>query len=75
MKKTTLDVQGLLCPLPVLKAKKALRSMAVGDQLEVLTTDPLAGADFLCLCDEDEGLELLYQRQDGEVSIHLLKKV
>ena len=73
MEKITLDTQGLLCPLPVLKAKKALRFLKSGDLLEVTTTDPGAIADFKCLCEED-GLELLSQTEEGEVTIHLLKK-
>jgi tRNA 2-thiouridine synthesizing protein A len=74
MEKVTLDTQGLLCPLPVLKAKKALRSLRRGDQLEVLTTDPGAVADFKCLCEED-GLVLLSQTEDGETVSHLLEKM
>ena len=71
--KQVLDVQGLLCPLPVLKAKKMLRSLETGDELEVLTTDPGAIADFQCLAEED-GLELVEQSKEGAVCRHLLKK-
>ncbi len=42
----TLDVQGLACPLPVLKARKALASMAEGAVLEVLTTEPQSRPRF-----------------------------
>ncbi|MCP5155073.1 MAG: sulfurtransferase TusA family protein [Ectothiorhodospiraceae bacterium] len=42
----TVDAKGLSCPLPVLKAKKALRNLKAGDTLEVLATDPGAVADF-----------------------------
>lgn len=73
MDKVTLDTQGLLCPLPVLKAKKALRQLNSGDLLEVITTDPGAVADFRCLAEED-GLELLSQEERGEACVHLLKK-
>ncbi len=41
-----LDARGLRCPLPVLKAKKALRALAAGDVLTVHATDPSAPADF-----------------------------
>ncbi len=71
--KHILDVQGLLCPLPVLKAKKLLRSIEVGGLLEVITTDPGAIADFQCLAEED-GLSLVSQEKCGDVCRHVLKK-
>lgn len=42
----TLDVRGLTCPLPVLKANKALRALAPGARLVVLATDPASVKDF-----------------------------
>lgn len=42
----SLDVQGLKCPLPVLKARKAIGTVEVGELLEVLVTDPAAMLDF-----------------------------
>ncbi|MGE0255141.1 MAG: sulfurtransferase TusA family protein [Alphaproteobacteria bacterium] len=47
---TTLDASGLRCPLPVLKARKALRGMAAGEELTVLATDPGAPDDFRAFC-------------------------
>jgi tRNA 2-thiouridine synthesizing protein A len=41
-----LDLSGLKCPLPALKTRKALRSLAPGDRLEVRCTDPLAEIDI-----------------------------
>ena len=46
----TLDTKGLNCPLPILKAKKALGEVPVGGTLEVLATDPGAVADFQAFC-------------------------
>jgi len=46
MSETILDVKGLTCPLPVLKANKALRGMAAGARLTVLATDPASVPDF-----------------------------
>lgn len=46
----TLDTSGLTCPIPILKAKKALADMAAGDTLEVLATDPAAPKDFVAFC-------------------------
>jgi tRNA 2-thiouridine synthesizing protein A len=47
---TELDARGLKCPLPVLKARKALKALPSGDLLIVLTTDPGAPADFVHFC-------------------------
>lgn len=46
----TLDTSGLSCPIPILKAKKALSGMAAGARLEVLATDPAAPKDFEAFC-------------------------
>ncbi len=46
-----LDTRGLNCPLPVLKAQKAIRSMAAGERLLVLATDPKAPSDFEQFCE------------------------
>jgi tRNA 2-thiouridine synthesizing protein A len=46
-----LDTRGLNCPLPVLKAQKAIRGMPTGARLRVLATDPKAPADFAQLCE------------------------
>lgn len=43
---TELDVRGLKCPLPILRTKKALATMASGKVLKVLATDPSARKDF-----------------------------
>lgn len=46
----TLDTKGLNCPLPILKAKKALGDVPKGGTLEILATDPGAVADFQAFC-------------------------
>ncbi|HXF55217.1 MAG TPA: sulfurtransferase TusA family protein [Hyphomicrobiaceae bacterium] len=46
----TLDARNLNCPLPVLKLKKAIAEVKVGDTIEVLATDPGAEADFEAFC-------------------------
>lgn len=43
---TKLDLKGLKCPLPVLKTRKALKTLAAGDRLEVHCTDPLSVIDI-----------------------------
>lgn len=53
-----LDLKGLKCPLPVLRARKALKPLAPGTLIEIETTDPLAGLDIPHMCNED-GHELV----------------
>lgn len=45
-----LDTKGLTCPLPILKAKKAMGELAPGATLEVLATDPGSVEDFKAFC-------------------------
>ena len=58
-----LDTRGLLCPLPVLKARKRLKALAPGACLKVLADDPAARVDFPHFCTE-QGHELVSER-DG----------
>lgn len=61
-----LDVRGLACPLPVLRAAKILRTLAAGQQLVVVATDPAAPADFTQYCRE-RGYALRHEPgPDGE---------
>jgi len=69
-----LDTQGLKCPLPVLKARRAMKEMAPGDVLEVEATDPGSVEDFVHFC-ETAGHELLGQDESGEVFTHRIRKV
>ena len=65
MTTTTLDATGLKCPLPVLRARKAMKGVAAGGILEVRATDPGAVADFQSFC-ETTGDELVeWQEADG----------
>jgi tRNA 2-thiouridine synthesizing protein A len=50
MANRTLDTSGLVCPIPILKARKALGEMSAGAVLEVLATDPAAPKDFIAFC-------------------------
>ncbi len=70
----TLDATGLLCPLPVLKARRALKPLAPGAILEILATDPGATKDFEHFC-QTAGCELLEaSEQPGGVLRFRLKK-
>ena len=62
----TLDVRGLMCPLPVLKARKALKSLAPATTLHVLATDPASVIDFKHFC-ETTSFDLLGWQEDAGV--------
>ena len=47
----SLDTTGLICPLPVLRARKALKTLAVGEVLEVRASDPASARDFPAFCE------------------------
>jgi tRNA 2-thiouridine synthesizing protein A len=70
----TLDATGLLCPLPVLKARRALKPLAPGAVLEVLATDPGAVKDFEHFC-QTTGCEMLEasEQPGGVLRFHLKK--
>ncbi len=68
-----LDARGLKCPLPVLKARRALQAVTPGGLLRVLATDPGAVKDFAHFC-ETTGCELVESGKDGEVLRFLLRK-
>ena len=59
-----LDARGLLCPLPALKARRALASLAAGETLVVLATDPEAPVDLAALA-ADGGHGFRAEREDG----------
>ena len=63
---TILDAKGLRCPLPVLKARKAIKDLPVGGILRVLATDPGAVKDFEAFC-KTTGYRLIDSSQDGDV--------
>ena len=69
----TLDAKGLNCPLPILRAKKALKDMASGQILQILATDPGAVADFQAFC-RTTGNELIDSKQDGKVFTFLIRR-
>ena len=81
MADVTLDAKGLNCPLPILRAKKALKDLPTGGTLEIQATDPgaVSGSaetsalqDFEAFC-RTTGNELLDSRQDGNVYTFTIK--
>jgi tRNA 2-thiouridine synthesizing protein A len=69
----TLDAVGLLCPLPVLKARKRLQSLQKGEVLTVLADDPAAVIDVPHFCAE-AGHDLLSADHDGPVQTYVIRK-
>ncbi len=61
----TLDTKGLNCPLPILKAKKAITELPKGAILEVLATDPGAVPDFQAFCKSTKNTLVEHSEADG----------
>ncbi len=68
----TLDAKGMNCPLPIIKARKALKSMSTGQTLRVLATDPGSTKDFEAFC-RATGHDLVESGQDDKVYSFLIK--
>ena len=73
MSETVLDVKGLNCPLPVLRANRSLRGMEPGARLRVLATDRAAVGDFHAYCQET-GHALLAWSEDQGVFSFLIRR-
>jgi tRNA 2-thiouridine synthesizing protein A len=67
------DCEGLLCPLPVLRARKRLMALASGAVLCVRATDTMAEIDLPHFCAE-AGHRYLGTRTDGGVTLHLIRR-
>ena len=70
---TELDTRGLNCPLPILKAKKALANMESGQLLKIFATDPGSMRDFQAFA-RQTGNELVEQTTQANEFIHILKR-
>ncbi len=69
----TLDAKGLNCPLPILKAKKALKAMESGQILEIIATDPGSVADFSAFCRTTGNEEMASSEADGIYTFYIKK--
>lgn len=69
----TLDLSGLLCPLPVLKARKRLEALPSGTIVTVVATDPMSAIDMPHFCNE-QGHELLEHRRDGGTLLFRIRR-
>ena len=68
-----IDTRGLNCPLPILKAKKALSDMLSGQLLKVVATDPGSTRDFQAFA-KQTGNDLVDQKTVGTDFVHVLKR-
>jgi TusA-related sulfurtransferase len=68
-----IDTRGLNCPLPILKAKKALAEMVTGQLLKVVATDTGSMRDFQAFA-KQTGNELVEQQTQGNEFIHILRR-
>ena len=75
MKKEILDATGLLCPLPVLKLRKHLKSMDIGTLITVLADDPAAAIDIPHFCNETGHKLVSTSNSENGVKKYTVKKV
>jgi tRNA 2-thiouridine synthesizing protein A len=75
MSETLLDVKGMNCPLPVLKANRTLRAMTAGARLRVLATDRAAVADFQAFCRETGHALLAWSEEAGVFSFVIRRRL
>ena len=68
-----IDTRGLKCPLPILKAKKALADLQSGQLLKVLSTDAGSVRDFQAFA-KQTGNELLEQQTVGAEFVHIMRR-
>jgi tRNA 2-thiouridine synthesizing protein A len=70
---THLDARGLLCPLPVLKARKRLQALAIGQELTMIADDPAAIIDVPHFCTES-GHDLISADTNGNDQTYVIRK-
>ena len=73
MPEETLDARGLLCPLPVLRARKAMQKLRTGDVLKLIATDPGAVRDVDALCEATGHVLLGREDTAGEFVFRIRK--
>jgi tRNA 2-thiouridine synthesizing protein A len=67
------DARGLSCPMPIVKTAQAVKTVASGELIEVLTTDPGSQRDFVAWC-RSTGHDLVEQTTDGTVHRFLIRR-
>ncbi|MBS0279476.1 MAG: sulfurtransferase TusA family protein [Proteobacteria bacterium] len=73
MAQEELDLRGLKCPLPALMARKRLKAAVAGEEILVVTDDPMAPIDVPHMCHQ-EGFDVLAIARDGDVARMTLKR-
>jgi tRNA 2-thiouridine synthesizing protein A len=73
MAQEELDLRGLKCPLPALMARKRLKAAVAGEEILVVTDDPMAPIDVPHMC-RQEGFDVLAIARDGDVARMTLKR-
>ncbi|MDQ7071293.1 MAG: sulfurtransferase TusA family protein [Rhodobacterales bacterium] len=68
-----LNAEGLNCPLPILKAKKMLKTVPAGEILKIRSTDPGSVADFAAFCNQT-GNELVSSSSEGDIYLFEIKR-
>jgi len=68
-----LDARGLSCPLPILRAKKAINGLEAAQTLKIIATDPGSVKDFEAFC-KQTGNELLSSETEGDEFTFFIKK-
>ena len=74
MSETVLDLKDLVCPLPVLRANRALRAMMAGERLRVLATDAASVADFQSYCRETGHILVAWSEEAGVYSFSIKRR-
>ncbi|MCC6211266.1 MAG: sulfurtransferase TusA family protein [Burkholderiales bacterium] len=69
-----LDARGLNCPLPILRAKKALNEMQSGQVLRIVATDPGSVKDFEAFCKQTGNVLLSHAAADREFTFYMKRK-
>jgi tRNA 2-thiouridine synthesizing protein A len=72
--KKQLDLTGLLCPLPVLRARKVLLAMAPGEVLEVVASDPMSAIDMPHFCAEQGHVLIMQEKQASNFIFRIERK-
>jgi tRNA 2-thiouridine synthesizing protein A len=73
MAQEELDLRGLKCPLPALMARKHLKAAAAGEEICVVTDDPMAPIDVPHMC-RQEGYDVVKVAREGDVARMILKR-
>jgi tRNA 2-thiouridine synthesizing protein A len=71
---TLLDVKGMSCPLPVLRANRSLRGMVPGAKLRVLATDRASVSDFRAFCRETGHTLMAFSEEAGVFSFTIRRR-